>query len=262
VIRPVRLGITALLLAAGLTPLAAQTGSDTLTAAQIALACASPAVGAATPAAILGAQDTFPRTILGPQDLLVIAGGSDAGMQLGQRYYIRRASGAYRNPSPAAYRDRRAGFTAGTAGWLRIVALNNTTSIARIDYACGAIFAGDYLEPFEAPVVLPDADRDDSTGELDFTSLSRVVSGPENHLSAAPGEYVVIDRGTDQGIAPGARLAIYRDLRVRAMPMMALGEAVVVSASKDAAVVRINRARDAVLVGDYLVPRKRVQAPG
>jgi hypothetical protein len=258
VTRPARIGVTALLIAAALRPLAAQSGSETLTPAQIALACAAPAIGAAKPTAIrvLGAQDTIAHTILGPQDLLVIAGGSAAGMQLGQRHYIRRASGAYMGSSPAAYQDRRAGFMAATSGWLRIVALNNTTSIARIEYACGAVFAGDYLEPFEAPVVPPDTDRDDSTGELDFTSLSRVVSGPENHMSAAQGEYVVIDRGADQGIAPGARLAIYRDLRVRAMPLMALGEAVVVSAAKGAAVVRINRARDAVLIGDYLVPRK------
>jgi hypothetical protein len=143
-----------------------------------------------------------------------------------------------------------------TAGWLRIVALNETTSIAMVDHACGAIFQNDYLEPFEPPSVPPGTDRADSTGELDFTSLARVVAGPENRSTAAPGDYVVIDRGTEQGVVAGGRLAIYRDVRVPGMPLAALGEAVVMSSGQNGAVIRINRARDAVMTGDYLVPRQ------
>jgi hypothetical protein len=215
---------------------------------------------------LLGAQDTLPHILLSPQDLLVIQGGTDAGLRLDQQFFIRRVrrtyaargGGAYGSmsgsPGPVPTTTTMPVIT--TAGWLRIVALNEARSIARVDYACGAIFAGDYLEPFQAPVVPPDAERDDSTGELDFTSLSRVVSGPENHLTAAAGEYVVIDRGADQGIVPGAGLAVYRDLRNPGMPLIAVGEAVVMTTGKNTAVIRINRARDAVFVGDYLVPRK------
>jgi hypothetical protein len=258
----VRLGLALTMTAAITLPLYGQP-SDALTAAQMALACA-PGAPADTPLAtaprVLGAQDTLPHVLLGPQDLLVIQGGTQAGLHLGQQFFVRRASAAYarRSAGPYATMGRSPGSaaTTTTAGWLRLVALNESRSIARVDYACGAIFAGDYLEPFEAPSVPPDAERDDSTGELDFMSMSRVVSGPENHLTAAAGEYVIIDRGADQGIAPGGRLAIYRDLRNPGMPLIALGEAVVMTAGKNTAVIRINRARDAVFVGDYLVSRK------
>jgi hypothetical protein len=234
------------------TPVAAQTGAETLTPAQIALACAPPAAiepVAAAAARVLGAQDTLPHTIFSPQDLLVVEGGMNAGLQLGQLFFVRRALRAN-----GSYRGGTRSVT--TAGWLRIVALNQTTSIARIEHMCGAIFKNDYLEPFGVPSVPPDVDRDDSTGELDFTSLSRVVAAADNHRAAGPGEYVLIDRGADQGIAPGGRLAVYRDLRAPGMPLMALGEAVVMSTAANTALVRINRARDAVLIGDYLVPRK------
>jgi hypothetical protein len=258
----IRISRCVLMITTALTPLAAQTGPDSLTAAQIALACAPPAAiepAAPTAARVLGAQDTLPHTIFSPQDLLVIDGGIDAGLQLGQLFFIRRApvgTGPYMAPPARAYASMSPiTGSSTTAGWLRIVALNQTTSIARIEHMCGAIFKNDYLEPFDVPSVPPDLDRDDSTGELDFTSLSRVVAATESRRAAAPGEYVLIDRGADQGIAPGRRLAIYRDLRAPGMPLMALGEAVVMSTATNTALVRINRARDAVLIGDYLVPR-------
>ena len=257
----IRLGAAVSLAAIPLTLLHAQAAPDTLTATQIALACAPPPSAeppAANAARILGAQDIDPRTLLGPQDLLVIGGGTQAGLQLGQTYFIRRAAGAYigRPAAAYAYMGRAGRSTTVTAGWLRIVAVNETTSVAMVDYACDAIFQNDYLEPFETPSVPREADRDDSTHELDFTSLARVVAGQENRQTAAPGDYVVIDRGTDRGVAAGERLAIYRDLRVPGMPLAALGEAVVMSVGRNTAVIRIDRARDAVMTGDYLVPRK------
>jgi hypothetical protein len=257
--RPIHPGIATVLVMAAFTPLHAQTGPDALTPGQIALACA-PAPAAEPPAEaprLLGAQDTLLHTLLAPQDLLVVGGGTQAGLQLGQQFFIRRPPSAYTGRPGGAYMGRASGPTASTtAGWLRIVALNETTAIGTVEHVCGAIFRGDVLVPFEAPSVAADSD-DDAAGELDFTSLARVLAAPENHVSAAPGEYVVIDRGRDHGIEAGARLAIYRDLRAPGMPLAALGEAIVMSSGTSAAVIRITRARDAVLTGDYLVGRKQ-----
>ena len=41
--------------------------------------------------------------------------------------------------------------TIHTTGWLRIVAVNDTTAIAQIEHVCDGVIAGDYLEPFVAP---------------------------------------------------------------------------------------------------------------
>jgi len=77
----------------------------------------------------------------------------------------------------------------------------------------------------------------------------------------------MIDHGSQQGVMPGARLAIYRDVRTTLkdywavtttpLPLASIGEAVVVSASPTMAVVRVVRARDAVHAGDYVVPGKK-----
>src|SRR5687767_7559185 len=39
---------------------------------------------------VIGSQDTVIRSLLGPGDTLVISGGSNAGLQSGQRYFVRR----------------------------------------------------------------------------------------------------------------------------------------------------------------------------
>src|SRR5439155_15364304 len=97
---------------------------------------------------------------------------------------------------PGYFRAR----TATTEGWIRIVAVNESTAIATVDRACGVITAGDFLEPFMAPVAPPDAGRD---GEPDFTSLARVVIANDDRTSAAPGDFVLIDHGDQHGLTAG-----------------------------------------------------------
>jgi len=66
----------------------------------------------------------------------------------------------------------------------------------------------------------------------------------------------VIDAGLGGGVQPGARCAIYRDVHVLGVPLAPEGEAVVVRADPDTAVVRLTLTRDAVQQGDLLIPRK------
>ena len=100
------------------------------------------------------------------------------------------------------------------------------------------------------------ADASAPDGELDFTALSHVLGGSEHRDMGGAGDLMMIDRGTDQGVAPGARFAVYRDVKVGGLPLASVGEAVVISTGKTNSVVRLTRTRDVVQVGDFLVPRK------
>jgi hypothetical protein len=223
----------------------------TLSQLEIAVACAPPPTFDLPdePLRIIGSQDAVPRSEYGSHDLLVVNGGSAAGVQLDQRFYVRRA-----NRFGLDYNGRRRG--ARTGGWIRIVAVNASTAIASFEHLCGPVAEGDYLEPFVTPVVPPGADRDDAPGEPDFTSMGMIVSGNENRSEMGTGDFMLIDRGSDQGMAPGTRLALYRDVGVAGMPLAALGEAVVISTSLTMSLTRITRTRDAVHNGDYIAPRK------
>jgi hypothetical protein len=248
----VAVAISVLATAAGAS---AQTDPETLTLTQGALVCGPPVDG--SPAAehalrIIGVQDAVARGMYGPRDLLIIGGGTNAGVQLGQRFYARRG---IRFGQPYGTVPTRA----LTSAVIRIVAVNDTTAIAMVQHVCDAIQQDDYLDPFVTPVVAPALERVDPsqpTGELDFTSLARLVIGPQNHEHGGAGDLMLMDRGSDEGVAAGARYAVYRDLKEPGLPLAAIGEAVVLSTGTATSVVRLTQTRDAVQSGDYLVPRK------
>ena len=232
-------------------PAAAQ-GDAPLSPLETAVACAAPVStddGSPHALRILGVQDSSPRALYGPRDLLVIGGGSGAGIQLGQQFFVRRAN-KFGSPSDRRWQGIR------TLGWIRVVAVNASTAIATIDHICDAIAQGDYLEPYAAPVVPTDTGHDQASGEPDFTAIGRVLSGIEDHHTAGAGEFVLIDRGTDQGVKPGERYAIYRDVGTTGLPLAAVGETVVLIVGKSMALTRITRSQDAILRGDYVAPRR------
>jgi hypothetical protein len=238
----------------------AQPPTDGLTPLQVAQACALPpatSLGVPSGLHIIGSQDTIPRSLFGERDLLLLDGGAGRGVALGQEYFVRRSvsSSVYSGTAKAVV----------TAGWVRVVALNQSTAIATVERACTQMEVGDYLEAFVPPVVPPSAVRLDRSGEPDFSSLGRVLFGADERAAGAAGEYMVIDRGAQQGLQPGARFAIYRNVErwMRdsvgapsvALPLTAVGEGVVVTTGQTMSVLRIMEARDAVQRGDYVVPR-------
>ena len=92
--------------------------------------------------------------------------------------------------------------------------------------------------------------------DLDFDRLGRILLGTENHSSGGRGDLMTIDRGANDGIAPGARFAIYRDVHLREVPLASVGEGVVLTTGPATSLAQITRSRDAVVAGDYVVLRK------
>jgi hypothetical protein len=223
--------------------------TDPLSPLQIAVACAPPPSNDGPPPEalrIIGAQDSVPRDLFSSRDLLVIDGGTNAGVELGHEFFIRRTI-TFGNKVPRG---------AKTLGWVRVVAVNDSTAIAIVNHACGGIGIGDYLEPFEAPVVSADFEKDEAPGQPDFSNLGHVVAGSEDRMAVGAGDFVLIDWGQAQGLTVGSRVAIYRDLGVNGLPLASIGEGVVVSTSSTMALTRLTRTRDAVYGGDFIAVRK------
>jgi hypothetical protein len=246
--------VVVLAVACALAASGAAAQTDKLTPVQIAVACAPPPVLASVPAEasrVIGSQDSVNRNVFGTPEVLVISGGTDRGMVLGQEYFVRRVA-----KTAETYRDKLP-HQVSTVGWLRVVAVNETTTIASVEHACSDMLVGDFLEPFQMPELPPgDITAVDTTHEPDFTSISKVLYGPEQRRSSGTGEFMLIERGMNQDVAVGGHYAIYRDLKVAGTPLSAIGEATVVSVGPTMALIRINRSRDAVFSGDLAVPRK------
>src|SRR4029077_2162813 len=74
--------------------LGAQIEGRALSPLETAVACAQPpTLGARHEGAlrIIGAQDSTLRALFGSRDLLVVDGGTQAGVTLGQQFFVRRA---------------------------------------------------------------------------------------------------------------------------------------------------------------------------
>jgi hypothetical protein len=249
-----RAAATAVLLTAFLTPATAQRGPAPrptgLTEEVLELACA-PKVTFEVPdqsLRITGGQDAFHRRVWGPGDLLTINGGTDHGIEVGQEYYVRRLqTEANQRPS------RETPGSIRTAGWIRVYAVDKEMSLAIVRHACDSIDVGDYLEPFAAPAV-PKISADRSKPQRE--NYGRIMMGQDFRRSFGKGDYFVVNRGSDHGVAPGDRFVIYRDRLVADNFLFDLGEAVAVAVQAETATLQATVTRDAFTAGDYVAIRK------
>jgi hypothetical protein len=219
----------------------------------LGLACAPRAAYEAppTPLRVTGGQDATVRRAHAPGDLVTINAGRMNGIEVGQEYYVRRLQTSGRNPV-----TRRTPGTIRTTGWIRVYAIDDEMSLATITHACDTIEINDYLEPFSLPAV-PAASTERFKPERD--NYGRVMAGTDRRRSFGKGDYVLVDRGADFGITPGALFVFYRDKRQPENFLYELGEATAVEVKEDTATLLITLSRDAIEEGDYVSERKPPQ---
>jgi hypothetical protein len=273
---PHRLVVALTLAASTVLPVGAQ---DLPLSIRIAVGCGPQATTAPVPSdapRIAGTQDTSPRSLYGPRDLVVVDAGASRGIQLGQRFFVRRNVTSHDTAGAGPPVDGSSGWRGFvrrnmtshggaspgphivvTSGWMHIVAVNDKVAIASIDVACDGILQGDYLEPYVEPVTPSDADRTDTSGTLDFSAPAHILFGDYGRWTGGGGDLMVADIGQNQGATPGARFAVYRDMHQGGLPLAAVGEAITVSVGSDTSLLRLTRATDAVQAGDLLIPRKK-----
>jgi hypothetical protein len=210
---------------------------------------------------VIGVQDPAIREVLGPGDVLVISGGSNAGLEPGQRFFVRRVVPAVATfgPTPRP--------TISTAGWVQILGVDTMVSTATVVHACEGILFDDYLEPYVAPMI---AARPLPGSTPQYDNMGHIVSAFEGNHTGAPGNVMTIDRGSNGGVVLGQRYIVFRDKRDQVMdmagrsktfvamarnpPLVEVGEVLVVAVRADDATVQIVVARDAITHGDMIAP--------
>ena len=213
------------------------------------------------PLRVVGIQDPAIRELLGPGDVLVISGGSNAGLQPGQRFFVRRVIPAITTTGPAP----RA--TIHTSGWVQVLGVDTTVSTATVLHACDGILFDDYLEPFVAPVI---AARPVPGSTPQYDNMGHIVTGVEGIHTAGAGNVMTIDRGSNSGVVLGQRYLVFRDKRdenmdvtgrskpfadmARNSPLVEVGEVLVVAVRADDATVQVMASRDAIANGDLIAP--------
>jgi hypothetical protein len=212
---------------------------------------------------IIGTQDTVTRQLLGPGDTLVVSGGSNAGLEPGQRYFVRRRI----REQVSTDNEKAVPDNIHTSGWVQILGVDTMLATATVVHACDGIMLDDFLVPFTPPMIAASP----STGTTpQYENMGRIISGYDGTRIAGSGNLVTIDRGSSSGVALGQRFLIFRDKReervdlndrskvfaemAQRAPLVQIGEVLVVAVREDDATVKIVVSKDAVSTGDLVVP--------
>jgi len=246
----------AVILAAALTgtTMTAQRGpaatAANLPAEVLALACAPKAALEVpdTPLRITGGQDSFVRQSHAPGDLVTINAGSQNGIEVGQEYYTRRLLISNREKiTPATP------ATIVTSGWIKVWAVDDTMSLATITHACDTINIDDHLEPFVLAEV-PGVSSNKPKPQRD--NYGHVLTGEGRRRTFGKGDFFLLDRGSDHGVAKGSQFVLYRNKLQGENFLYDLGEAVAVEVTPDSSTLQVTVSRDAIQSGDLVALRK------
>jgi hypothetical protein len=170
---------------------------------------------------------------------VTIDGGTSAGVEAGQEYFVRRLPRRFGARGP----DFDNPLNVHTVGWVKIVSVESNVATAKVTHICDAMMAGDYLEPFAAPVTHAILD-----GDVRYDNLARLLGGDEDRSTIGINQYMTMDRGSDHGLRPGTRIVVLRDKKEGAL--VEIGEGIVLQVRPETSTVQITRARDAVYTGD------------
>jgi hypothetical protein len=180
--------------------------------------------------------------------VVVLNGGTPQGLMPGQRFFSRRLLGPR---AGEVLSDNRIG-SVHTTGWLTVIAADENSALARVDYACDAVAAGDYLDPYIEPA-LPDVTPTGTT--TDFANMGRVLHGTDRSEMFGAGDFVSIDRGSSTGLTTGTRVAFYHDRQIGA-PLVEVGTGIVLEVAAETAKVVLDSARFVVRTDDYWAIRQ------
>lgn len=235
-------------------PAVAQRGpapaATSLPADVISLACAPSLVyeAPAVPLRISGGQESMRRQSHAPGDLVTLNAGTRGGMTVGQEFYTRRVLAS----SEVRVSPTNPG-TIRTTGWIRVWAVDEDMSLATITHACDTVDVGDYLEPFAPPTVPAPSQL---TGPPERGNYGLVLSGQDRRTQFGSGDYLLINRGSTQGVTAGARFLVYHDKKTPGNFLFQIAEAVAVDVKSDTATLHVLSAIDAISAGDYVGMRK------
>jgi hypothetical protein len=176
-------------------------------------------------------------------DELVVDAGTRAGLKVGDNFAVRRTFRIEWDPHTEAGEH--------TAGVVQIVAAEEYSSVAAVIYTCDEIMPGDRLALFKPEPIRPP----EPAGTPDYVYAARILFPDLGQLVGKPGRLMVIDHGTADGIRIAQRLTLFRR-RPGGQPPLVVGQAVVVAVRRDSATIRVERATDAVIFGDWAAPHR------
>jgi hypothetical protein len=182
-------------------------------------------------------------------DLLYLDIGADAGVQAGMEFAIVRPNrlvnrwGSVRDVVGRIYM---------TPGRVRVLCVQEKSSIAEIVYSCNEVELGDSVTPFE-PIPVPLVRRTRPQGICDTPNgkaTGHLVDTRDAVTPVGTGTVVFLDLGEQDGLNPGDFLTVYRPSTRAVGVRTVLGEAAILTTRNRTSVAIITSMLDFMGIGD------------
>jgi hypothetical protein len=198
---------------------------------------------------LLGSEQGGDKLALADRDIVYLNKGSNSGVKAGDLYTLHHVAYPVRHPVSG----KKIGTKVETTGWVKVITVQDDTACAVIERTCNDVHAGDYLKPFEkvnVPMVVrrePAACCTPPNGKIS----RHVVDLQDDATIAGAGQFLTIDAGTDDGVAPGNVFSVFRIVYPSVpTPRDAVGEATVVSVRDRTATAKVTYSAREIMVGD------------
>jgi hypothetical protein len=200
---------------------------------------------------VVGSEEGGDKLTFGDRDLVYLNKGSNAGVKAGDLYSLHHVAYTVKHPVSR----RKLGTKVETTGWIKVILVQDDTACAVVEQACADIHPGDYLKPFEkvnVPMVVRRAPEDCCSTENGKT-MRHVVDLQDDVSIGGTGQFLTIDAGSEDGVAPGAVFSVYRVMYPSVpTPRNVVGEATVVAVRERTSTAKITYARREIMLGDQV----------
>lgn len=200
---------------------------------------------------IIGTEEGIDKNAFADRDILYLNKGTNAGIKAGDVFTFLQPTYEVKHPVTG----KGLGTKVEPTGWGRVILVQENTATLMVEQACADIHIGDYLKTFEranVPLLLKRPHADRLTPPSGKTS-GFVVDQAGDATIAAEGNIVIIDLGTEAGIAPGNVFTVSR-VMYPSVPTArnVVGEIAVIVAYEKTAVAKVIYSKDAVMNGDQV----------
>jgi len=196
-------------------------------------------------ARIIGAEREYERVQFNNGDIVYINQGRSDGIEEGQMFQVLEVGTVRTEYGPLAFKRGR----------LRVIALEENTSSARVEKACGPVMIGNHLVPFEEIEGRMGKDLGYNVPPYEGVGLrGRLIYLQRDFFQVGTGAWGLINLGESDGLQIGQQLVVYRKL-YEDTPLLVFANIVVIDAQKRTSTVKVLSCKDALVIGDLVQTR-------
>ena len=194
---------------------------------------------------IIGAEREYERIQFNNGDIVYINQGRNDGIEEGQIFLVLEVGTVTTEYGPLAFKRGR----------LRVVALEENTSSARVEKACGPIMLGNYLVPFEEKETRMGKDLGYDVPPYEGVGLrGRLIYLQRDFFQIGTGAWGLINLGESDGLQIGQQLVVYKKF-YDDTPLLVFANIVVIDTQKRTSTVKVLSCKDALVIGDLVQTR-------